>query len=114
MKNNTLLQPLVYSALILILFSTLFYLVASSPETTTFAALQNSFLMIIVGIFRAIQWLIAMLIALGACLAFLFAIFLGAVSLFDREVAAQMYQGLKNNLLNTLTPGQCCTCTSAQ
>ena len=111
MKNNTLLQPLVYSALILILFSTLFYLVASSPETTTFAALQNSFLMII---FRAIQWLIAMLIALGACLAFLFAIFLGAVSLFDREVAAQMYQGLKNNLLNTLTPGQCCTCTSAQ
>ena len=114
MINNTLQKPVVYAALILTLFSTLFYLIASSPETTTFAALQNSFILIVVGIFRTIQWLIAMLIALMACLTFLFAIFLGAVSLFDRKVAVHMYQGLKKNLLNALLPGQCCTCASAQ
>ena len=114
MKHNTLLKPLIYSALVLILFSTLFYLVASSSETTTFGAVQSSCVMIVLGIFRSIQWLIAMLVALTACLAFLFTLFLGAVSLFDREIAAQMYQDLKSNLLNTLLPGQCCTCTSGQ
>ena len=114
MNNNTLLKPLVSSALILMLFSTLFYLIASSPETTTFAALQSSIVMMIVGIFRTIQWLIAMTIAMIFCLAFLFALFLGAVSLFDRAIAAHMYQGLKNNLLNALLPGQCCTCASVQ
>lgn len=116
MKNNTLRKPLVYSALILILFSTLFYLIAGSPEATTFAAVKSSFAMIVLGLFRTIQWLFAMLLALTACLAFLFALFLGAVSIFDREIAAQMYRSLKTGLLDAVLPsaGQCCTCTSAQ
>ncbi|MCI5159673.1 MAG: hypothetical protein D3906_14850 [Candidatus Electrothrix sp. AUS1_2] len=114
MKNNTLQKPLVYSALVLILFSTLVYLIAGSHEATTFGALQSSFTLVVLGILRTIQWLVAMLIALTACLAFLFALFLGAVSIFDRETAAQMYGSLKNNLLDAVLPctGQCCPCSS--
>ena len=112
MRNNTLLKPLIHSALILILLSTLFYMIASSPEATACGAIKSSFIIIVISFFSTIQWLTGMLIALIACLAFLFAIFLGAVAIFDLEIAAQMYRSLKTGLLDSVHPliGQCCTC----
>ncbi|MCI5209023.1 MAG: hypothetical protein D3910_09545, partial [Candidatus Electrothrix sp. ATG2] len=67
------------------------------------------------GILRTVQWLIAMALALLACLAFLFALFLGAVALFNREVSAQMYHNLKTTLLSSLIPltEKCCSTTNA-
>ncbi|WLE95625.1 MAG: hypothetical protein QTN59_13160 [Candidatus Electrothrix communis] len=112
MKNNTLLKPLSYSAIVLALFSLLIYLIVGSPEAT----IWSSFGLIIMGILRTMQWLIAMTLALLACLAFLFAIFFGAVALFNRETSAKMFHNLKAFLLSGLPPltEQCCCTPSAQ
>ncbi|MGB5685897.1 MAG: hypothetical protein WBM35_08800 [Candidatus Electrothrix sp.] len=111
MKNNTLLKPLINSVIVLALFSMLMYLITGSPEAT----IWSSFGMIVMGVLRTLQWIIAMLLALLVCLAFLFAIFFGAVALFDREISSKMYGNLKTLLLSGLASftGQCC-CTSAQ
>ncbi|MCI5140675.1 MAG: hypothetical protein D3909_02890, partial [Candidatus Electrothrix sp. ATG1] len=111
MKNNTLLKPLTYSALILLLLSTLLYLTGDHPEATVWSSMG----LILLGILRTVQWLIAMALALLACLAFLFALFLGAVALFNREVSAQMYHNLKTTLLSSLIPltEKCCSTTNA-
>ncbi|CAK8725021.1 hypothetical protein KKHLCK_15655 [Candidatus Electrothrix laxa] len=93
MKNNMLTKPLIQSMLILVLPSLLLYLIASNPEATVW----SSFGLIVIGILRTIQWVIAMTIALLACLAFLFALFFGAVALFDREVSAKMFGNLKQS-----------------
>ena len=95
MKNNMLKKPLISSVLILALLSTLLYLLAGNPEATVWSSLG----VMIRGILRSVQWLIAMLLALIACLAFLFAVFFGAVALFDRETAARMYQNFKTVLM---------------
>ncbi|MCI5124294.1 MAG: hypothetical protein D3925_07415 [Candidatus Electrothrix sp. AR5] len=92
MENNMLKKPLIQSALILALPSLLLYLIASSPEATVWSSLG----MIALGGLRTIQWIIAMALALLICLAFLFAIFFGAVALFDRETSARMYGNLKH------------------
>ena len=92
MKNNMLVKPLIQSILILALPSLLLYLIASSPEATVWSSLG----MIVIGGLRTLQWIIAMTLALIVCLAFLFAIFFGAVALFDREVSARMYGNLKH------------------
>jgi hypothetical protein len=112
MKNNILIKPISYSVLILVLFSLLLYLTAGGPETTVWSSLG----MIVTGIFRMIQWIIAMTLALLVCLAFLFAIFFGAVAIFDRKTSAGMYRNLKTLLFSRLLPlaGECCCCTSAQ
>ncbi|RWX51627.1 hypothetical protein VU01_11053 [Candidatus Electrothrix marina] len=106
MKNNMLQKPLILSVLILTLLSTLIYLIAGNPEATVW----SSFGLIIMGIFRTIQWIIAMTLALLVCLAFLFAVFFGAVALFDRNTSAKMFHNLKAFLLSGLLPftGQCC------
>jgi len=107
MKNNMLQKPLILSVLILTLLSTLIYLIAGNPEATVW----SSFGLIIMGIFRTIQWIIAMTLALLVCLAFLFAVFFGAVALFDRNTSAKMFHNLKAFLLSGLLPftGQCCS-----
>ncbi|MCI5148744.1 MAG: hypothetical protein D3916_05025, partial [Candidatus Electrothrix sp. MAN1_4] len=56
-----------------------------------------------------------MTLALAVCLAFLFAIFFGAVALFDREAAAKMFQNLQESLpgwVPSLPQGCCTSCTS--
>ena len=112
MKNNTLLKPLSYSAIVLALFSLLLYLIAGSPEATVW----STFGLIIMGTLRTMQWIIAMTLALIVCLAFLFAIFFGAVALFDRETSAKMYRNLKTLLFSWLPSftEQCCCTPSAQ
>ena len=116
MKNNTLVKPLIQSMLILTLLSLLLYLIAGSPEATAWGSLWSSLGVIIIGVLRTIQWIIAMTLALLACLVFLFALFFGAMALFDREISARMYDNLKTLLLNSLpsSTGQCnSTCTQS-
>ncbi|MCI5119940.1 MAG: hypothetical protein D3908_01860, partial [Candidatus Electrothrix sp. AUS4] len=115
MKNKTLLKPLLYSVLILILLGTMVYQIAGNPDASIFSSLASSIGMLFMGIVRTVQWLFAMLIALATCLAFLFALFLGAVALFDKAIAAQMYQNLKSTLLGAAGPltGACCTKSQA-
>ena len=111
MKNNISHKPLIFSVLILSSFSLLMYLIAGSPEASLWSALGTIF----IGIFRTIQWVLAMTLALVVCLAFLFAIFFGAVALFDREAAANMFQGLQESLpgwVPSLPEGCCSSCTS--
>lgn len=111
MKNNTLLKPLILSVLVLTAFSLSMYLIAGNPEATLWSFLG----MIIVGIFRTIQWLLALTIALALCLAFLFAIFFGAVALFDRESSARMFKNFLDSLPGWVPslPEACCS-SSAQ
>lgn len=104
MKNKTLLKPLLYSVLILILLGTMVYQIAGNPEASVFSSLASAIGILFMGIVRTIQWLFAMLIALAVCLAFLFALFLGAIALFDKAIAAQMYQNLKSTLLGATAP----------
>ncbi|WPD22798.1 MAG: hypothetical protein SD837_21760 [Candidatus Electrothrix scaldis] len=115
MKNKTLLKPLLYSVLILILLGTMVYQIAGNPEASVFNSLASAIGILFMGIVRTIQWLFAMLIALAVCLAFLFALFLGAIALFDKVIAAQMYQNLKSTLLGATAPftGACCTQSQA-
>jgi len=110
MKKNTLLKPLLYSVLILILLGMMVYQIAGNPEASAFSSLVSSIGMLCKGTVRTVQWLCAMLLALAVCLAFLFALFLGAVALFDRTVAARMYGNLKANLLGAVRSfmGSCC------
>ncbi|CAK8725019.1 hypothetical protein KKHLCK_15650 [Candidatus Electrothrix laxa] len=112
MKKNMLLKPLINSVLILALFSLLMYLITGSPEATVWSSLGA----IVMGVLRTIQWIIAMTLALLVCLAFLFALFFGAVALFDRKTSAKMYGNLKTVMLSWLPSftGQCCSSTSAQ
>ncbi|MCI5164185.1 MAG: hypothetical protein D3917_19655, partial [Candidatus Electrothrix sp. AX5] len=83
-----------------------------NPEAT----IWSSFGIIVMGVLQTIQWIIAMTLALLVCLAFLFAIFFGAVALFDRNTSAKMYGNLKMLLLSgfPLSTGQCCSSTCAQ
>ncbi len=94
-----LIKPLIQSMLVLALPSLLLYLIASNPEATAWSSLG----MIVMGGLRTLQWIIAMALALLVCLAFLFAIFFGAVALFDRQVSARMY----GNLKHTCSAGYC-------
>jgi predicted nucleic acid-binding Zn-ribbon protein len=107
MKNNTLIKPLILSMLVLAPFSLLLYLIASSPEATVWSSIG----LMIMGIFRTIQWLLALIVALALCLAFLFAIFFGAVALFDREASAKMFQGFQDSLPDWVPslPEACCS-----
>ncbi|WP_339136339.1 MAG: hypothetical protein WGN25_00415 [Candidatus Electrothrix sp. GW3-4] len=115
MKTNTLFKPFILSVLILVSFSTLLYLITGSPEASTCGAVMSSLGMIVLGILRAIQWIIAMTVALLFCLAFLIALFLGAIALSNRNAAAKMYGSLKTLLLSWLPSfsGRCCTSTQA-
>lgn len=117
MKTNMMRAPLIKSGLVLLLFVLLAYQASASPEVGVLGSLG----LIIVGIFRLIQWSIAMVIALAACIAFLIGIFLFAASLVDKESAAEMYQATKRNVGELLRPvfasiacmcgqsGTCCT-----
>ena len=100
MKTNMMRAPLIKSGLVLLLFVLLAYQTSASPEVGVLGSLG----LIIVGIFRLIQWSIAMVIALSACIAFLIGIFLFAASLVDKESAAEMYQATKTKVAQMLQP----------
>ncbi|MCI5124293.1 MAG: hypothetical protein D3925_07410 [Candidatus Electrothrix sp. AR5] len=110
MKNKMLLKPLINSVLVLALFSLLLYLIAGSPEATVWSSLG----VIVMGVLRTLQWIIALLLALLVCLAFLFAVFFGAVALFDREISSKMYGNLKTLLFSWLPSFTGCCTPSAQ
>ena len=111
MKNNMLYKPLIFSIFVLFVFSTLLYMVAGSPEATLWSSLGA----IIMGIIKTIQWLIAMTMALVICLVVLFAIFFGAVALFERKAAASMLQNFMASLPSWVPQcGVGCCSSSAQ
>lgn len=121
MKTNMMRAPLIKSGLVLLLFVLLAYLTSASPDGGVLGSLG----LIIVGMVRFIQWSIAMVIALAVSIAFLIGVFLFAVSLVNRETAADMYQATKTGVAELLRPvfasiaclagqsGSCCASTAA-
>lgn len=88
MKKNVLRKPLINSAIILGLLTLLLYLTSSSPEATVWSSMG----LIIITVLRTLQWIIAITIGLLICIVVLFAIFFGALTLFDRGLSGQMYE----------------------
>jgi len=121
MKTNMMRAPLIKSGLVLLLFVLLAYLTSASPDGGVLGSLG----LIIIGIVRFIQWSIAMVIGLAVSIAFLIGVFLFAVSLVNKETAADMYQATKISVAEILRPvfssiaclagqsGSCCTSTAA-
>jgi hypothetical protein len=91
MKTSMMRTPLIKSAAVLLIFAILAYLTSASPD----GGVLNSLGLMIIGVFRFIQWTIAMVIGMAVCIAFLIGIFLFAVSLVNRETAASMYAAVK-------------------
>lgn len=100
MKSNVLRAPLVKSAVILLVFSLLFYLTATSPEGSIWCSLGAIF----IGALRTVQWLIGLSIGLVISIAVLIAIFLGAAAMFNPASASRMYEGLRSTLMVWLAP----------
>ncbi|MCI5225030.1 MAG: hypothetical protein D3924_20775, partial [Candidatus Electrothrix sp. AR4] len=88
------------SAIILALLTLLLYLTSSNPEATVWSSMG----LIIITVLKSLQWGIAMSIGLLVCLLVLFAIFFGAMALFDRALSLQMYEGLRETLLAWFLP----------
>ncbi|MDD2464004.1 MAG: hypothetical protein PHI97_08395 [Desulfobulbus sp.] len=76
------------------------YLTSASPE----GSVLNSLGLIIIGAFRFVQWIIAMVIGLTVCIAFLIGIFLFAAYLVDKDIAAEKYAGVKMRVAELLMP----------
>jgi hypothetical protein len=100
MKKNILLKPLINSGIVLALLILLLYLTSSNPEATVWSSMG----MIIITVLKTAQWLLAMIIGLLICLAFLFVIFFGAIAMFDKTMSVHMYQGTLKVLLSSLFP----------
>ena len=100
MKTNMMRAPLIKSGLVLLLFVLLAYLTSASPDGGVLGSLG----LIIIGIVRFIQWSIAMVIGLAVSIAFLIGVFLFAVSLVNKETAADMYQATKIRVAEMLRP----------
>ena len=102
MKTNMMRAPLIKSGLVLLLFVLLAYLTSASPDGGVLGSLG----LIIIGIVRFIQWSIAMVIGLAVSIAFLIGVFLFAVSLVNKETAADMYQATKIRVAEMLQIGR--------
>jgi hypothetical protein len=92
MNNNMLRAPLIKSALLLAGFSLLIYLTITSSDGSVWSSLQAIF----IGIFRAAQLVVGLVLALFICIAVLIGIFFGAVSMVSRESAARMFNQLRD------------------
>ncbi len=97
MGNSQFRKPLTQSAAILCGAVILFALISSPSPGASIIAFFS-------GLGNLILLLIGLSIALPLSIAVLVAIFLGAVSLQSREKAAEMYLGLKKNLLLISNP----------
>ncbi len=100
MKSNQLRSPLISSAILLAVFSLIVYFTLTSPEGSVF----NSFGSIIVLLLRTVQLALGLALALLVSLAVLIGIFLGAVALVNPSSASRMYEGLRQTIINWLTP----------
>ena len=100
MKANVLRMPLLKAAGILVIFSLLVYFTSTDPDASVWTSIGT----IIVAAFITVQWLLAMAIGLTVCIAFLIAIFLGAVAVGDPAASSRMYEGLRRNVLTLLAP----------
>jgi hypothetical protein len=78
MKANALRKPLINTAVVLVFFIVLLSISIANPATTAL----GSFGLIILAGLRALQLFVGLSVALIFCLAFLFAIFFGAVATF--------------------------------
>lgn len=86
MKTNAMRAPLIKAGGLLLVFVLLAYLTSVSPE----GGLLDSFGLMIIGVFRLVQWAIAMIIGVAVCIAALIGIFLFTVFLYDRETASDL------------------------
>jgi signal transduction histidine kinase len=100
MKPNVLQAPLIKSAIVLVIFSLLFYFTSTSPEGSVWGSIGSIFIVA----FRTIQWALALAISLIVSLAVLIGIFYGAVALVSPTSASRMYEGLRQTLLAWFTP----------
>ena len=103
MKANMMRTPLIKSAVVLLVFALLAYFTSASPE----GSVLNSVSLIIIGMFRLIQWAIAMIIGLTVSIAVLIGIFLLCVAMVSRENAARMFQNVKRSVADLLAPVSC-------
>ena len=100
MKPNVLQAPLIKSAIVLVIFSLLFYFTSSSPDGSVWGSIGSIFIVA----FRTIQWAFALAIGLIVSLAVLIGIFFGAVALVNPASASRMFEGLRQTLLNWFAP----------
>lgn len=100
MKQNVLQAPLIKSAIVLIIFSLLFYFTSTSSDGGVWTSIGSIFIIA----FRTVQWALALAIGLIVSLAVLIGIFYGAVALFSPASASRMYEGLRQTLLTWFTP----------
>ena len=100
MKPNVLQAPLIKSAIVLVIFSLLFYFTSSSPDGSVWGSIGSIFIVA----FRTIQWAFALAIGLIVSLAVLIGIFFGAVALVNPASASRMYEGLRQTLLDWFAP----------
>jgi len=100
MKQNVLQAPLIKSAVVLVIFSLLFYFTSSSPDGSVWGSIGSIFIVA----FRTIQWAFALTIGLIVSLAVLIGIFFGAVALVNPASASRMYEGLRQTLLDWFAP----------
>lgn len=94
MNNNMLRAPLIKSALLLAGFSLLIYLTITSSDGSVWSSLQAIFL----GIFRAAQLIVGLVLALFICIAVLIGIFFGTVAMVSRDSAARMFNQLRDTV----------------
>jgi predicted nucleic acid-binding Zn-ribbon protein len=103
MKTNTMRTPLIISAAVLLVFALLVYFTSATPGVGVFGSVG----LIIIGIFRFIQWTVAMIIGLTFSIAVLFGVFLLCVAIASRQKAAEMYQNIKRSVVELLEPAFC-------
>ena len=100
MKQNVLRGPLVKSAVVLVVFSLLFYFTSSTPGGSVWASIGT----LCIALFKTVQWAVGMAIGLTVSLVVLVGIFLGAVALADPASASRMYEGLRRTVISWFAP----------
>ncbi len=100
MKPNVLRVPLIKSAVVLVVFSLLFYFTSSSPGGSIWTSIGT----LCIGVFKTVQWAVGMAIGLTVSLVVLIGIFLGAVALASPASASRMYEGLRQTITLWLAP----------
>lgn len=100
MNNNILRKPLLNTATVFAFFIGLLAVSLAYPEASVFQSIG----LLIQAVLRAVQLLIGLALAAVVCVAVLIGVFLGAVFLFNKETAANMYAGLRQTLAVWLAP----------
>ncbi|WP_417909135.1 hypothetical protein [Candidatus Electronema sp. PJ] len=94
MKQHVLRGPLLNTAAVLVFFLVMLSISMANPEATVLGSLW----LIILTFLRTLQWLLGMLLAVIFCLAFLIAVFFGAVALASPAASVRMYAGFRQTL----------------